>query len=107
MLYHLAASHYLNYEDGKFSKRKGIGVFGDEAERTQIPVEVWRYYLLANRPEKGDTVFSWRDFGCKNNDEILPNLGNLCNRALTFSYNSFGGNAPNFDLPANLTESDK
>lgn len=36
---------------GKFSKSKGIGVFGNDAKDTSIPVEVWRYYLLTNRPE--------------------------------------------------------
>ena len=38
---------------GKFSKSKGIGVFGNDAKDTNIPVEVWRYYLLTNRPEVG------------------------------------------------------
>jgi methionyl-tRNA synthetase len=36
---------------GKFSKSKGIGVFGNDAKDTNIPPEVWRYYLLMNRPE--------------------------------------------------------
>ncbi|KAI8532606.1 hypothetical protein RHMOL_Rhmol11G0226600 [Rhododendron molle] len=37
---------------GKFSKSKGIGVFGNDAKDTNIPAQVWRYYLLTNRPEK-------------------------------------------------------
>ena len=36
---------------GKFSKSHGIGVFGNDAKITNIPPEVWRYYLLMNRPE--------------------------------------------------------
>lgn len=36
---------------GKFSKSKGVGVFGNDAKDTSIPTEVWRYYLLTNRPE--------------------------------------------------------
>ena len=36
---------------GKFSKTKGIGVFGNDAKATNIPADVWRYYLLSNRPE--------------------------------------------------------
>ncbi|KAL6575549.1 hypothetical protein OROHE_000926 [Orobanche hederae] len=36
----------------KFSNSKGIGVFGNDAKDTNIPVEVWRYYLLTNRPER-------------------------------------------------------
>ena len=31
---------YLNYEDGKFSKSRGVGVFGNDAKDTGIPVEV-------------------------------------------------------------------
>jgi hypothetical protein len=29
----------------------GAGVFGTDAVDTGIPADVWRYYLLANRPE--------------------------------------------------------
>lgn len=43
---------------GKFSKSKGVGVFGNDAKDTKIPVEVWRYYLLTNRPEVGSKKFS-------------------------------------------------
>ena len=28
-----------------------MGVFGNDVKDTNIPVEVWRYYLLTNRPE--------------------------------------------------------
>lgn len=78
LLKHISAIHYLNYEDGKFSKRKGVGVFGDDAISSGIPVEVFRYYLLVNRPESNDTVFTWKDFADKNNGELLANPGNLC-----------------------------
>lgn len=59
LLHHLSTTDYLNYEDGKFSKSKGIGVFGDNVVDTGIPCEIFRYYLLVNRPEKADTVFTW------------------------------------------------
>ena len=40
-------TEYLNYEDGKFSKSRGVGVFGNDAKDTGIPVEVrvWRVQL--------------------------------------------------------------
>lgn len=79
----------MNYEDKKFSKSAGTGVFGDDAEKTGVPSEVWRYYLLSNRPEKSDTVFTWRDFANKNNNELLANPGNLANRGLKFCYKEF------------------
>ena len=82
LLHHISTTEYLNYEGGKFSKSLGTGVFGDDAQKTGIPVEVFRYYLLCNRPEISDTVFQWSDFGSKNNNELVKNLGNLCNRFL-------------------------
>jgi methionyl-tRNA synthetase len=44
---------------------------------------------LANRPEKSDTIFTWADFAVKNNNELLPNIGNLCNRSLKFIYSKY------------------
>lgn len=80
----ISVTEYLNYEAGKFSKSKGIGVFGNDAKDTNIPVEVWRYYLLTNRPEVSDTLFTWADLQAKLNSELLNNLGNFINRVLSF-----------------------
>ncbi|KAI9201581.1 hypothetical protein LWI28_025595 [Acer negundo] len=80
----ISVTEYLNYEAGKFSKSKGIGVFGSDAKDTNIPVEVWRYYLLTNRPEVSDTLFTWADLQAKLNSELLNNLGNFINRVLSF-----------------------
>ncbi|XP_057958374.1 methionine--tRNA ligase, cytoplasmic [Malania oleifera] len=80
----ISVTEYLNYEAGKFSKSKGVGVFGNDAKDTGIPVEVWRYYLLMNRPEVSDTLFTWADLQAKLNSELLNNLGNFINRVLSF-----------------------
>ncbi|KAL8041806.1 hypothetical protein ABFX02_09G007800 [Erythranthe guttata] len=80
----ISVTEYLNYESGKFSKTKGVGVFGNDAKDTNIPVEVWRYYLLTNRPEVSDTLFTWPDLQAKLNSELLSNLGNFINRVLSF-----------------------
>ncbi|MCL7040477.1 hypothetical protein MKW94_023027 [Papaver nudicaule] len=80
----ISVTEYLNYEAGKFSKSKGIGVFGNDAKDTKIPSEVWRYYLLTNRPEVSDTLFTWKDLQAKLNSELLANLGNFINRVLSF-----------------------
>ena len=45
---------------------------------------MWRYYLLANRPESSDADFKWSDLAAKNNNELKNNLGNFVNRALKF-----------------------
>lgn len=94
MLHHISVTDYLNYEDGKFSKSRGVGVFGNDAKDTGIATEVWRYYLLVNRPENADTVFSWDDFAAKNNHELLANLGNFVHRTITFLCNHFEGRVP-------------
>src|SRR5690606_11365967 len=70
----LSATEYLNYEDSKFSKSRGTGVFGDNAKDSGIPSEVFRYYLISVRPETSDSVFSWKDFAERNNNELLANL---------------------------------
>ncbi|WCJ33171.1 Methionine--tRNA ligase cytoplasmic [Euphorbia peplus] len=100
----ISVTEYLNYEAGKFSKSKGIGVFGNDAKDTNIPVEVWRYYLLTNRPEVSDTLFTWSDLQAKLNSELLSNLGNFINRVLSFiakpsgtGYGSVIPDAPNAD----------
>ena len=82
MLHHLSTTEYLNYEDGKFSKSRGVGVFGNNAKDTGIPPDVWRYYLLKHRPETSDSQFEWRDFIAHNNAELLAKLGNFVNRII-------------------------
>ena len=135
----ISVTEYLNYEGGKFSKSRGVGVFGSDARDTGIPVEVpppgsarpalpaglparargpraaavfslrgggwegavgeperaraqvWRYLLLSLRPESADADFKWSDLAAKNNSELLANLGNFVNRALTFIAKQLGG----------------
>jgi methionyl-tRNA synthetase len=94
LLHHISTTEFLNYEGGKFSKSRHVGVFGDDAKDSGIQSDVWRYYLLANRPEQADTMFAWEDFMEKNNSELLANLGNLVNRTLVFLKNNYGGNVP-------------
>ena len=77
-----------------FSKSRGTGVFGDDVRSTGIPSDVWRYYMLHNRPEGADTFFLWEDFQSKNNSELLNNLGNFVQRTLSFVKNQFGGVLP-------------
>ncbi|CAF1155972.1 unnamed protein product [Rotaria sordida] len=88
---HLSGIDYLNYEDSKFSKSRGVGVFGDHAQHTEIPSDIWRFYLLYVRPETQDSVFSWADLMSKNNSELLNNLGNFINRAIAFCEKNLAG----------------
>lgn len=81
-LHCLSTTEYLNYENGKFSKSRGVGVFGTSAKETGIHPDVWRYYLLKARPETGDTQFEWKYFIEQNNSELLAKLGNFVNRVI-------------------------
>ena len=94
MLHHMSSTEYLNYEGGQFSKSRGIGVFGNDAQETGIPADVWRFYIFYNRPEKSDALFTWSSFQELVNGELIGNLGNLVNRTLVFVRKSFGGTVP-------------
>ncbi len=96
-LYHMSSTEYLNYESGKFSKSKGVGVFGTDAKESGIPADMWRFYIFYNRPEKSDTQFTWSDFQEKVNSELIGNLGNLVNRTLTFVSRYYDGKIPSED----------
>ncbi len=93
-LYHMSSTEYLNYEDGKFSKSRGVGVFGTDAMETGIPADAWRFYIFYNRPEKQDYQFTWKDFMEKLNSELIGNLGNLVNRTLLFVNKYYDGIIP-------------
>lgn len=97
LLHHINTTEYLQYEGGKFSKSRNIGVFGDKAKETKLSPSVWRYYLLATRPESSDSQFIWHDFVTRNNSELLKNLGNFVNRIMTFM-KKYDGRLP--DIPA-------
>lgn len=98
MLHHLSTTEYLQYEGGKFSKSRGIGVFGNNAQESGISPSVWRYYLASVRPETSDSQFSWNDFQSRNNNELLANLGNFVNRIIKFVNAKYNGVLPSFDV---------
>eukprot|EP00092_Neocalanus_flemingeri_P103112 GFUD01131912.1.p1 GENE.GFUD01131912.1~~GFUD01131912.1.p1 ORF type:complete len:917 (+),score=367.75 GFUD01131912.1:349-2751(+) len=98
MVNRLMSTEYLNYEDAKFSKSRGVGVFGNDAQETGIPADVWRFYLMYSRPENQDSAFKWEDLMTKNNSELLANLGNFINRATKFTKDNFNSTVPEMDL---------
>ncbi|KAK6462523.1 methionyl tRNA synthetase [Scheffersomyces coipomensis] len=105
-LHHLSTTEYLQYEGGKFSKSRGVGVFGNNAQETGVPASVWRYYLASVRPESSDSHFSWEEFVTKNNSELLANLGNFVNRIVKFAIAKYNGVVPKFDTK-NIPDYDK
>jgi len=102
MLYHMSSTEYLNYEGGKFSKSKGIGIFGNDVQSTGLGPDIWRFYMYYNRPEKSDVTFTWSDFQEKVNGELIGNLSNLVNRNLTFVKRFYNGNIPSGQIDSEL-----
>ncbi|KAK5720843.1 hypothetical protein LTR15_006805 [Elasticomyces elasticus] len=104
----LSTTEYLNYEGGKFSKSRGIGVFGSSAKETGIPADVWRYFLLLQRPETSDTEFKWDAFIRANNNELVANFGNFVNRILKYvnsaNYDSVIPAAPELEADSDLSK---
>ena len=96
----LMSTEYLNYEDAKFSKSRGVGVFGNDARDSGIPSDIWRFYLIYVRPENQDSVFKWDDLMVKNNSELLANLGNFVNRATKFTKDNFSYRVGPMELTA-------
>lgn len=58
----------------------------------------WRYYLISNRPETNDSMFTWKEFIAKNNNELLANLGNFVNRVIKFATAKYSGVVPSFSI---------
>ena len=83
-VHHLSTTEHLTYEGGTFSKSRGTGVFGDSAQKTGVPSEVWHYYLLSHRPETGDSEFNRESFVSSNNNLLINNLGNFVSRVVKF-----------------------
>lgn len=104
-LHHLSTTEYLQYEGGKFSKSRNVGVFGNNAQEIGVSPSVWRYYLASMRPESSDSQFSWQDFVARNNNELLANLGNFVNRVIKFVNAKYKGVIPQFN-PESLSNFD-
>ena len=90
--YNVSSTEFLTYGNDKFSKSRGIGIWIDEALEL-APLDYWRFTLVYNRPETGDTSFLWSEF--ENNIKILnDNIGNFIHRTLTFIDKQFNGIIP-------------
>ena len=72
-------------------------MFGNDAQETGIPADIWRFYLMYIRPEGQDSSFCWDDFREKVNGELLNNLGNFINRAVSFVDKNFEGKLNHYD----------
>ncbi|TXT61731.1 MAG: Methionine--tRNA ligase [Promethearchaeota archaeon] len=90
--YNVSSTEWLMYENEKFSKSRGVGIWIDEALEL-APVDYWRFNLAYNRPEKSDTSFLWSEFD--NNIKTLNDvIGNFIHRTFTFINKQFNGKVP-------------
>ncbi|MFX1242547.1 MAG: methionine--tRNA ligase [Promethearchaeota archaeon] len=90
--YNVSSTEFLMYENQKFSKSRGIGIWIDDALKL-APLDYWRFNLIFNRPETSDTSFLWSEF--ENNIKTLnDNIGNFIHRTLTFIEKQFNSKIP-------------
>ncbi|MBN2157140.1 MAG: methionine--tRNA ligase [Candidatus Lokiarchaeota archaeon] len=90
--YNVSSTEFLMYENDKFSKSRGIGIWADEALEL-LPADYWRYALIRNRPEGRDVSFIWNEFENSIN-ELNDKIGNFIHRTFTFIYNKFDAQIP-------------
>ncbi len=90
--YNVSSTEWLMYENQKFSKSRGVGIWIDDALKL-APLDYWRFNLLFNRPEKSDTSFLWSEFenSIKNLNDII---GNFVHRTLTFIQRQYNSQIP-------------
>lgn len=95
--YHLpdeiVSSEYLTLEGKKISTSNNHGIWVKDLIGHYQP-DAFRYFLIANGPEKRDTDFSWHEFNKSINGELLGAYGNFINRNLAFITKSFASKVP-------------
>jgi methionyl-tRNA synthetase len=79
----VSATHYLMFEGQKFSKSRGIGVFGTDAMNSTVESDVWRLALLRLRPESTDSDFTMKFLG-DTREWLRKNIANLSSRITKF-----------------------
>lgn len=87
---YIASNEYLTYNGGAFSKSRGRGVFSEDVVDMGFPADAWRFYILAHRPERRDSDFSFQAFQTTVATDLVGNIGNLVNRVLSFVKKRFG-----------------
>jgi len=91
--WNVSATEFLQFKGEKASKSRKIGIWIDEALE-MFPVDYWRFFLTATRPEAKDTNFSWDFFLEKINADLNDTYGNFIHRTLTFINSQFKGEVP-------------
>jgi methionyl-tRNA synthetase len=101
--WNVSATEFLQFKGEKASKSRKIGIWIDEALE-MFPVDNWRFFLMATRPEAKDTNFNWDFFIEKINADLNDTYGNFIHRTLTFINSKFNAEIP---TATNLDEDGK
>ena len=91
--WNVSATEFLQFRGQKASKSQRIGIWIDEAIE-MFPVDYWRFFLIATRPESKDTNFTWNLFADKINADLNDTFGNFIHRTLSFITSKFEGTIP-------------
>jgi methionyl-tRNA synthetase len=91
--WNVSATEFLQFRGQKASKSQRVGIWIDEALE-MFPVDYWRFFLIATRPESKDTNFTWCAFVEKINADLNDTFGNFIHRTLSFITNKFEGQIP-------------
>lgn len=91
--WNVSSTEFLQFRGEKASKSRKIGIWIDEALE-MFPVDYWRFFLIATRPETKDTDFTWEAFVGKINSDLNDTYGNFIHRTLTFINSKFKGEIP-------------
>jgi methionyl-tRNA synthetase len=91
--WNVSATEFLQFKGEKASKSQRIGIWIDEALEL-FPVDYWRFFLIATRPETKDANFSWDFFLEKINADLNDTFGNFIHRTLTFINAQFNSAIP-------------
>jgi len=100
--WNVSATEFLQFKGEKASKSQRVGIWIDEALE-MFPVDWWRFYLAAIRPETKDSNFSWELFIDKINSDLNDTFGNFIHRTLKFINAKFDNKIPS---PSNLSKND-
>ncbi len=101
--WNVSATEFLQFKGEKASKSQRIGIWIDEALE-MFPVDYWRFFLIATRPESKDTNFTWTAFIDKINADLNDTFGNFIHRTLSFINSKFDGIIP---APTKLDKDDE
>jgi methionyl-tRNA synthetase len=101
--WNVSATEFLQFRGQKASKSQRVGIWIDEALE-MFPLDYWRFFLIATRPESKDTNFTWSAFTDKINADLNDTYGNFIHRTLSFITSKFDQTIPQ---PTKLDKDDQ